>query len=29
VIGMIEKGMSMLDKSKFLKQQLIKKAISW
>jgi ubiquinone biosynthesis UbiH/UbiF/VisC/COQ6 family hydroxylase len=27
VIGMIEKGMSMLDKSKFLKQQLIKKAI--
>jgi len=28
VIGMIEKGMSMLDKSKFLKQQLIKKAIS-
>jgi 2-polyprenyl-6-methoxyphenol hydroxylase-like FAD-dependent oxidoreductase len=27
VIGMIEKGMSMLNKSKFLKQQLIKKAI--
>ena len=27
VFGMIEKGMSMLDKSKFLKQQLIKKAI--
>jgi len=28
VIGMIEKGMSMLDKSKVLKKQLIKKAIS-
>jgi ubiquinone biosynthesis UbiH/UbiF/VisC/COQ6 family hydroxylase len=28
VIGMIEKGMGMLDKSKVLKQQLIKKAIS-
>ena len=28
VIGLIEKGMGMLDKSKFLKQQLIKKAIS-
>jgi len=28
VIGIIEKGMGMLDKSKFLKQQLIKKAIS-
>jgi len=28
VIGVIEKGMGLLDKSKFLKQQLIKKAIS-
>ena len=27
IIGMIEKGMGMLDKSKVLKQQLIKKAI--
>ena len=28
VTGVIEKGMGVLDKSKFLKQQLIKKAIS-
>ena len=28
VTGLIEKGMGVLDKSKFLKQQLIKKAIS-
>jgi hypothetical protein len=28
VTDLIEKGMGVLDKSKFLKQQLIKKAIS-
>jgi len=28
VIGVIAKGMGLLDKSKFIKQQLIKKAIS-